>query len=151
MGRKRDDTPFDQDFLLASIDETTTARSALPCSPIVRLTKLRLLMSHQSMSITSVQVDGRLRVFADPLRSRIVSLLAAEQLCTCHLVEETGAKQSTVSHHLKALREAGLVDASPCGRFTYYRLVPEAVEALADHLADLAAAARTASDRRRPC
>ena len=103
------------------------------------------------MSMASVEIDERLRLFADPLRARIVSLLAAEQLCTCHLVEETGAKQPTVSHHLRALREAGVVEASPCGRFTCYRLVPEALDELTAGLGDLAAAARRAGDRRRPC
>jgi ArsR family transcriptional regulator len=87
------------------------------------------------------------RVLADPARLRIVELLASESLCTCHLVEELGAKQPTVSHHLKALRRAGLVETEPCGRFTYYRLVPEAVQALADRLGDVATQAHTAGRR----
>jgi ArsR family transcriptional regulator len=93
------------------------------------------------------------RLLADPLRARIVELLSREALCTCHLVEETGARQTNVSNHLRALREAGLVDAEPCGRFTYYRLRPEPIERLAAHYAELAAAARrTASaDIRRAC
>ncbi|HVM28633.1 MAG TPA: metalloregulator ArsR/SmtB family transcription factor [Mycobacteriales bacterium] len=86
-------------------------------------------------------------VLGDPLRRRLVELLAAEQLCTCHLVEETGAKQPTVSHHLKVLREAGVVDAEPRGRFTWYRLRPEVLEQLAADLAGLADAARTATVR----
>ncbi|MFD0855896.1 ArsR/SmtB family transcription factor, partial [Actinomadura adrarensis] len=67
------------------------------------------------------------RLLADPLRARIVELLSREALCTCHLVEETGARQTNVSNHLRALREAGLVDTEPCGRFTYYRLRPEPI------------------------
>lgn len=86
-------------------------------------------------------------VLGDPLRRRLVELLAAEQLCTCHLVEETGAKQPTVSHHLKVLREAGVVDVEPRGRFTWYRLRPEVLEQLAADLAGLADAARTATVR----
>ena len=50
-----------------------------------------------------------LRLLADPLRARIVELLAVEQLCTCHLVELTGARQTNISNHLRLLREAGLV------------------------------------------
>ncbi len=94
-----------------------------------------------------------LRLLADPLRARIVSLLAVEALCTCHLVEETGAKQTNISNHLRALREAGLVDTEPCGRFTYYQLRPEALEHLASELGELAAAAREAQTlrRKRPC
>lgn len=92
-----------------------------------------------------------LRVFADPLRLRIIQLLAIEQLCTCHLVEETGARQPTVSHHLKVLREAGMVDTEPHGSFTYYRLRPDAVAAVASALGDLATGAANALARRRPC
>ncbi|HEX2176786.1 MAG TPA: metalloregulator ArsR/SmtB family transcription factor [Nocardioidaceae bacterium] len=103
------------------------------------------------MSLTSIEIDRRIAVFADPLRARIVSLLACEQLCTCHLVEATGAKQTTVSHHLKVLREAGLLEAEPCGRFTYYRLRAHVLDELGRHLGELAAAARGAADVRRPC
>ncbi|MDL4773536.1 MULTISPECIES: ArsR/SmtB family transcription factor [Thermomonosporaceae] len=94
-----------------------------------------------------------LRLLADPLRARIVSLLATEALCTCHLVEETGAKQTNISNHLRALRQAGLVDTEPCGRFTYYRLRPEAIDALAARLTGLADAARQVQthQRKRPC
>jgi len=91
-----------------------------------------------------------LGVLADPARRRIVALLAAEQLCTCHLVEELGMKQPVVSHHLKALREAGVVEGSPCGRFTYYRLRPGVLDGAAAALAELAAAARHEPPRR-PC
>lgn len=90
------------------------------------------------------------RALADPLRLRIVELLATEQLCTCHLVDETGARQTNVSNHLRTLREAGLVEAEPAGRYTYYRLVPEALDALASALGDLAEGARSTSDVRRP-
>ena len=100
--------------------------------------------------VMSVQ-DDVLRLLADPLRRRIVELLAREQLCTCHIVEETGARQTNVSNHLRALREAGLVTTEPCGRFTYYRLQPEGLEALAAELSGLAASARTASAVKRPC
>lgn len=92
-----------------------------------------------------------LQVLADPLRARIVTLLAAEQLCTCHLVEATGASQTNVSNHLRALREAGLVAAEPHGRFTYYRLLPEPLAAVGTTLLDLADRARLAVGRKRPC
>ncbi len=73
--------------------------------------------------MTSVDTD-LIRVLADPLRLRIVTLLARETLCTTHLVEETGARQTNLSNHLKVLREAGVVETEPCGRFTYYKLAP---------------------------
>ena len=52
-----------------------------------------------------------LRALGEPLRWRIAELLAGEELCVCHLVEELGAPQSLVSHHLRVLRDAGLVEA----------------------------------------
>ncbi|WP_026411372.1 ArsR/SmtB family transcription factor [Actinomadura oligospora] len=102
--------------------------------------------------VMSVENDVT-RLLADPLRARIVELLAREALCTCHLVEETGAKQTNVSNHLRVLREAGLVETEPCGRFTYYRLRPEPMRALAVRFTELAAAAeQTRNDgSRRPC
>lgn len=97
-----------------------------------------------------MSVDA-LRVLADPVRARIVELLAAEALCTCHLVAETGAGQTNVSNHLRVLREAGLVAAEPHGRYTYYRLRPEPLRQLAGELAGLADCAQTHAERRRPC
>ncbi|WP_284574613.1 metalloregulator ArsR/SmtB family transcription factor [Streptomyces sp. 2P-4] len=95
--------------------------------------------------MTSADTD-LIRVLADPLRLRIVTLLAGETLCTTHLVEETGAKQTNLSNHLKVLREAGVVETEPCGRYTYYRLRPEAIEALAGRFAELAEAARATAE-----
>ncbi|MET9545013.1 metalloregulator ArsR/SmtB family transcription factor [Streptomyces sp. NPDC006627] len=94
-----------------------------------------------------------IRVLADPLRLQIVTLLAHETLCTTHLVEETGARQTNLSNHLRVLREAGVVETEPCGRFTYYKLKPEVIEVLAASFGELAEAARTTveTDRKRAC
>ena len=92
-----------------------------------------------------------IRLLADPLRAQIIELLADGPACTCHLVEDTGAKQPTVSHHLRALREAGVVVAEPRGRFTYYRLVPEKFEEAAGRLSELAARARANAAASREC
>ena len=81
------------------------------------------------------------RALADPLRWRIIELLAAEQLCVAHLTEELGVGQPLVSHHLKALRTAGLVSTDRYRYWTYYRLHPDALRLLANHLAGLARAA----------
>ena len=95
-------------------------------------------------------LDGTLlRLLADPLRARLVTLLAREQLCTCHLASATGALPSAVSNQLRHLREAGLVEREAAGRYTYYRLRPEALEQVAAQLGALAEAARTAP--KRPC
>lgn len=100
--------------------------------------------------MTSVDTD-LIRVLADPLRFRIVTLLARETLCTTHLVEETGAKQTNLSNHLRVLREAGVVETEPCGRFTYYKLRADVVARLAGQFADLAESARHAADNKRAC
>ncbi|MFD7093279.1 ArsR/SmtB family transcription factor [Streptomyces xanthophaeus] len=102
--------------------------------------------------MTSVDTD-LIRVLADPLRLQIVTLLARETLCTTHLVEETGAKQTNLTNHLTVLRKAGVVETEPCGRFTYYRLRPEVIEALAGQFTDLARTARAAaaSNLKRSC
>ncbi|MFE0803336.1 ArsR/SmtB family transcription factor [Streptomyces sp. NPDC058812] len=100
--------------------------------------------------MTSVDAD-LIRVLADPLRLRIVTLLARETLCTTHLVEETGARQTNLSNHLRVLREAGVVETEPCGRFTYYKLRPDVIAQLAGQFADLAEHARTAADNKRAC
>jgi ArsR family transcriptional regulator len=102
--------------------------------------------------LTSVDAD-LIRALADPLRLRIVTLLARETLCTTHLVEETGARQTNLSNHLRVLREAGVVETEPCGRFTYYRLRPDVLQSLAGSFAELAATARitAATDTKRAC
>ena len=89
-----------------------------------------------------------LPALADPVRWAILTRLAQEQLCTCHLQAELGMGQSLVSHHLRVLREAGLVEVAPCGRFTYYRLRPGGLDAAAGRLAQLAAASHADRPRR---
>ncbi|OOC53569.1 MULTISPECIES: ArsR/SmtB family transcription factor [Nocardiopsis] len=102
--------------------------------------------------LMSVDADV-IKAVADPLRLRIVALLARETLCTTHLMDETGARQTNLSNHLRVLREAGVVETEPCGRYTYYRLRPESLESLSGALAELARTARSADahENRRPC
>lgn len=91
-----------------------------------------------------------LQAVADPTRWRILELLAGAELCTTHLQELLDAKQPVMSHHLRVLREAGVVSTEPCGRFTYYRLRPGALDELGDIVARLAAASHR-MPARRPC
>jgi ArsR family transcriptional regulator, arsenate/arsenite/antimonite-responsive transcriptional repressor len=91
------------------------------------------------------------RALADPLRMMIVGLLAGEQLCTCHLVDDTGATQTNISNHLRVLRDAGLIVSEPAGRYTYHRLVPDRLAAAGEALTRLASTARRAAKVRRPC
>jgi ArsR family transcriptional regulator, arsenate/arsenite/antimonite-responsive transcriptional repressor len=73
------------------------------------------------------------KALADPARVRIVNVLATsgQPVCVCHLVEPLGLSQPTVSHHLKKLTEAGLLDREQRGRWAYYALRPQAVDTLA--------------------
>jgi len=103
------------------------------------------------ISATDDATAETLRLLADPTRAAIAETLAAGPACTCHLVDDLGLTQTNVSNHLRALRQAGLVTTEPHGRYTYYRLVPDAFVAVADHLADLADRARTTVDVRREC
>lgn len=73
------------------------------------------------------------KALADPARVRIVNLLASagEPVCACNLNEPVGLAQPTVSHHLKKLVEAGLLEREQRGRWAYFSLRREAVEKLA--------------------
>lgn len=78
---------------------------------------------------------SRFKALADPARVAIVNRLAgAGEVCVCAFVDELDLSQPTVSHHLRVLREAGLVEADRRGTWAYYRLVPEAIGALAGAL-----------------
>ena len=67
-------------------------------------------------------LDALFKAFADPTRLRILSLLAAGELCVCDIVEILELPQPTVSRHLAALRQAGLVDVTREWKFAHYRL-----------------------------
>ncbi len=80
-----------------------------------------------------------LKALAEPTRLRLLSLVAAHEgreACVCDLIEPVGLSQPTVSHHLKVLVDAGLLEREKRGVWAYYRLVP-------DRLADVAAALST--------
>ncbi len=83
------------------------------------------------------------------MRWSIVERLATEDLCVCHLVEDLGLAQPLVSHHLRALRQAGVVTTEPCGAFTYYVLDRRVLADLATGLAALGTEPRR--PQRRPC
>ncbi len=79
----------------------------------------------------AVLLAARFKALADPARVAILNRLAAtDEVCVCNLVAALDLAQPTVSHHLKVLRDAGLVESSPRGTWAYYRLVPDAVTAL---------------------
>jgi DNA-binding transcriptional ArsR family regulator len=74
---------------------------------------------------------ARFKALSDPTRVAIVNRLAAsDEVCVCDFVAALDLAQPTISHHLKVLRDAGLVESSRRGTWAYYRLVPDAVAAL---------------------
>ena len=71
---------------------------------------------------------AELQVLAHPARLRLLSLIHAQpghEACVCHLVEPLGLSQSTVSHHLKVLHDAGLLERERRGTWGFYRVVPD--------------------------
>jgi ArsR family transcriptional regulator len=78
------------------------------------------------------------RALGDPARVRAINILAtaSEPVCICNLIEPLGLAQPTVSHHMKKLLEAGLVDREQRGKWAYFSLKPEAIQTLAS-IADL--------------
>jgi ArsR family transcriptional regulator len=79
-----------------------------------------------------------LRVLADPARLRVLTLIAGQpsrEACVCDVTDAVGLAQPTVSHHLKVLTEAGLLEREQRGRWAYYRLLPEPLARLRDALA----------------
>jgi ArsR family transcriptional regulator len=91
--------------------------------------------------VSEAAAAGLAQVFkalGDPVRLRLVSLIGAHQggeVCVCELNTAFSLTQPTISHHLKVLREAGIIDSQRRGTWVYYRLVPEALERMAALLA----------------
>ena len=76
---------------------------------------------------------GALQALADPARLRLLSLIAAcpgSEACGCDLTTPIGLSQPTVSHHLKVLHEAGLLDRERRGKWVFYRVRPEPLASL---------------------
>ena len=74
------------------------------------------------------------KALGDPVRLRLVSLIGAHQggeVCVCDLTTAFNLAQPTISHHLKVLREAGIITSERRGTWVYYRLVPAALERMA--------------------
>jgi ArsR family transcriptional regulator len=75
-----------------------------------------------------------LKALADPARLRLISMVAAHEnaeACVCDLTEPLALGQSTVSHHLKVLVDAGFLSRDKRGTWAYYRLVPGALDSVA--------------------
>lgn len=74
------------------------------------------------------------KALGDPVRLRLLSMIASRaggEVCVCDLTPAFDLSQPTISHHLKLLREAGLIAAERRGTWVYYRLIPETTDRLA--------------------
>ena len=79
-----------------------------------------------------------LKAIADPARLRLLSLIQSQpdhEACVCHLTEPLGLSQPTVSHHLKVLLQAGLVEREQRGSWAFFRVREEPLAALRGLLA----------------
>ncbi|MGX1771223.1 ArsR/SmtB family transcription factor [Nocardia brasiliensis] len=82
---------------------------------------------------SAVELAGAFKALADPVRLRLLSLIASRagaQVCVCELTPQFDLSQPTISHHLKVLREAGLIDCERRGTWVYYWVVPAALQQL---------------------
>jgi ArsR family transcriptional regulator, arsenate/arsenite/antimonite-responsive transcriptional repressor len=99
------------------------------CAPVLRQT-----LSQEEAEGTA----AALKVVADPARLRILNFISSQpsgEACVCNLTEPLGLSQPTVSHHLKVLADAGLVEREQRGRWAFFRLDPERLQLLRDALA----------------
>ena len=88
------------------------------------------------------QIAPLLKALADPVRLRLMSLVASHgggEACVCDLNDAFDLSQPTISHHLKVLHEVGLLDRSKRGVWVYYRARPEALAGLAELIGETAA------------
>ncbi|WP_280268996.1 ArsR/SmtB family transcription factor [Nocardia wallacei] len=84
------------------------------------------------------ELAGVFKALSDPVRLRLLSAIASRaggEACVCDLSEGIDVTQPTISHHLKVLREAGLLTSERRASWVYYRVVPEALQRLSDVLA----------------
>jgi ArsR family transcriptional regulator len=103
----------------------TPVQAVACCSPL----------SREPLSAQAAeQIAGLLKALADPVRLRLMSLVASHEggeACVCDLTDAFDLSQPTISHHLKVLHEAGLLQRDKRGVWVYYRASTEALSALA--------------------
>ena len=109
----------------------------VPCCPPVL---------HSALSKEDAEeLAATLKALADPVRLRLLSFIAAQpgaEACVCHVIEPSGLSQPTVSHHLKLLHHAGLLEREKRGAWVYYRVIPDRLEAVRAALATRAPRAK---------
>ncbi len=115
---------------------TATSTRSRPALPLADLAACCSPTTGQVLGqAEAVRLAGVLKALAEPNRLRLVSLIAANApagaTCVCDLIGPVGLSQPTVSHHLKVLTDAGLLEREQRGKWAYYSLVPTALTAAA--------------------
>lgn len=104
------------------------ATESLCCSPLMR----QPLTEDQSVELARV-----FKALGDPVRLRLLSLIASHaggEACVCDLTDAFDLTGPTISHHLKVLREAGIIDGERRGTWIYYRVLPTTLQTLSSAL-----------------
>jgi ArsR family transcriptional regulator len=112
---------------MSDCEETTMSEPGLACCTPLTGTAMSADQAEQ--------VAPLLKALADPVRLRLVSLIAASaggEACVCDLNDAFDLTQATISHHLKVLHTAGLLDRDKRGVWVYYTLKPGAFAAVAN-------------------
>jgi ArsR family transcriptional regulator, arsenate/arsenite/antimonite-responsive transcriptional repressor len=108
----------------------TAARTRLALDPIACCAPVRTDVLHEEQAAV---LANSFAALSDPIRLRLLSFIAASgaaEVCACDLVQPSGRSQPTVSHHMKILVDAGLVEREKRGLWVWYRLVPSRLDAL---------------------
>ena len=89
------------------------------------------------------------KAFGDENRIRILKLLGSEEKCACRLLEQMHISQPTLSHHMKILCDAGIVQGRKEGKWMHYRICPQGIQAAQAFLGSLSAS--DSADENRSC
>src|SRR5437762_6847961 len=106
----------------------TDVTAAACCAPMV---------AEALTEATAADLARGFKALGDPVRLRLLSLIAARaggEVCVCELTDAFTVSGPTISHHLRALREAGLIDCERRGTWVYYWMVPGTLSALSQLL-----------------
>ena len=104
--------------------------------PIVHLDAVQRSRARLPEAAAIAELSALFAAVGDPTRLRLVAALAGAELCVCDLAATCGLSQSAVSHHLRLLREAGLIDSEKHGLWAYYFVRRDALAALRARIGD---------------
>jgi ArsR family transcriptional regulator len=117
---------------------TNNDRPAIPSESVTCATRPDIPADLRLSPDDAAHMAARFKALGHPVRVQIVDILSryGGEVCVCDIERQFLLSQPTISHHLKVLREAGLVEAEQRGLWVYYHVLPRGVEALRDLLHD---------------